>query len=287
MGPHLTWMTEPREMANAALNAGLRAVERATDAMATAKPKLRGWFHAVTSPLALAAGVVLIALAPTGPAAAASAAYVATAVVLFTTSAIYHRGNRGPRGEAWLRRLDHANIFLLIAGTYTPFAVLALQGDTRVTVLAAVWGGALIGVAFRVFWIGAPRWLYVALYLGLGWAAGFFVPQLIHGAGVPAFALIAAGGLFYTAGGRVYALRRPNPSPKWFGFHEIFHACTVAAFACRTSQRRSSSTAPHNGDPTPTRIHPDQPARLVWVTIVEAEIERTRPPSCLTDRSWE
>jgi len=220
-------------MASAALNAGMRAVERATDAVANAKPRLRGWFHAVTSPLALAAGVVLIVLAPTGPAAAAAAAYAATAVVLFTTSAVYHRGTWGPRAESWLRRFDHANIFLLIAGTYTPFAALALRGDTRIAVLAAVWSAALIGVAFRVFWIGAPRWLYVALYLGLGWAASFFVPQLIDGVGIPAFVLIAVGGLFYTAGGLVYAIRRPNPSPKWFGFHEVFHACTVAAFACQ------------------------------------------------------
>lgn len=230
-------MTEPRDVASAAFTAGLRAVERASDAvgdaMANAKPKLRGWFHLVTSPLALAAGVVLIVLAPTGPATAAAAAYMATAVVLFTTSAIYHRGNWSPRAERRLKRLDHANIFLLIAGSYTPFGVLALHGDTRVAVLTAVWGTALLGVAFRVFWVDAPRWLYVALYLGLGWTAGFFVPQLIHGAGVPAFVLIATGGLLYTLGGVVYGLKRPNPSPKWFGFHEIFHACTVAAFACQ------------------------------------------------------
>jgi hemolysin III len=236
-------MTEPRDVATAsdraaaALNAGRRAVERATEAMseavANAKPKLRGWLHTVTSPFALAAGVVLIVLAPTGPATAAAAAFAVTSFVLFTTSAIYHRGNWSPRVEGVLKRLDHANIFLLIAGSYTPFGVLALSGDTRVAVLSAVWGTALLGVAFRVFWVEAPRWLYVALYLGLGWAAGFFVPELIHGAGVPAFVLIAVGGLLYTLGGVVYGLKRPNPSPKWFGFHEIFHACTVAAFACQ------------------------------------------------------
>jgi hemolysin III len=230
-------MTEPRDVASAAFNAGLRAVERATeavgDAVANAKPKLRGWLHLITSPVALAAGVVLIVLAPTGPATVAAVAYTMTSVVLFTTSAIYHRGTWSPRAEHRLKRLDHANIFLLIAGSYTPFAVLALSGDTRVAVLAAVWGTAALGVAFRVFWVDAPRWLYVALYLGLGWAAGLFVPQLIHGAGVAAFVLIAAGGLFYTCGGLVYGLKRPNPSPKWFGFHEIFHACTVAAFACQ------------------------------------------------------
>jgi hemolysin III len=230
-------MTEPRDIASAALNASLRAAERASDAVgeavAIAKPKLRGWLHTVTSPVALAAGVVLIVLAPTGPATAAAAAYAVTSFVLFTTSAIYHRGDWSPVAENRLKRLDHANIFLLIAGSYTPFAVLALSGDDRVAVLSAVWGAAVVGVAFRVFWVGAPRWLYTALYIGLGWAAGIFFPQLIHGAGVAAFVLIAVGGLLYTFGGVVYGLKRPNPSPKWFGFHEIFHACTVAAFTCQ------------------------------------------------------
>jgi hemolysin III len=203
------------------------------DVVAIAKPKLRGWLHTVTSPVALAAGVVLIVLAPTGPATVAAIAFGTTSFVLFTTSAIYHRGTWSPRTESLLKRLDHANIFLLIAGSYTPFGVLALSGDTRVAVLSAVWGTAVLGVAFRVFWVNAPRWLYVALYLGLGWAAGFFVPQLIQGAGVAAFVLIAVGGLLYTFGGVVYGLKRPNPSPRWFGFHELFHACTVAAFACQ------------------------------------------------------
>jgi hemolysin III len=230
-------MTESREIATAALTAGARAVERASeavgDAVAAAKPKLRGWFHTVTSPVALAAGVVLIVLAPTGPATAAAAAYAITAFVLFTTSAIYHRGSWSPRAEQRLKRLDHANIFLLIAGSYTPFGVLALSGDTRIAVLSAVWGTAVLGVLFRIFWVNAPRWLYTALYIGLGWAAGFFVPQLIHGAGLAPFVLIAVGGLLYTFGGVVYGLKRPNPSPSWFGFHEIFHACTVAAFTCQ------------------------------------------------------
>jgi hemolysin III len=230
-------VTEPREIAAAAVTAGKRAVERASDTVgevvAVAKPRLRGWLHTVTSPVALAAGVVLIVLAPSGPAAAAAAAYGLTAVVLFTTSAVYHRGQWSPVAESRLKRLDHANIFLLIAGSYTPFAVLALSDDTRIAVLSAVWGAAIVGVLFRVFWVDAPRWLYTALYIGLGWGASFVFPQIIHGAGVAAFVLIAVGGLFYTAGAVVYGLKRPNPSPKWFGFHEIFHACTVAAFACQ------------------------------------------------------
>jgi hemolysin III len=198
-----------------------------------AKPRLRGWLHAVTSPLALAAGIVLIVLAPTGPATAAAAAYAATSVILFTTSAFYHRGHWSPRVQAALKKADHANIFLLIAGSYTPFGVLALGGAARVAVLSAVWGTALVGVAFRVFWTDAPRWLYVPLYIGLGWAAAFFVPQLISGAGVAAFVLVAVGGGLYTLGGVVYGLRRPNPIPRWFEFHEVFHALTVAAFVCQ------------------------------------------------------
>lgn len=237
-------MTDPRELANAARDAGSRAVEaggraleRTTEAVsgavAIAKPKLRGWLHAVTSPVALAAGMVLIVLAPTPPATVAAVAYAVTSVTLFTTSAIYHRGNWSPAAERRLKRFDHANIFLLIAGSYTPFALLALRGDDRVAVLVAVWATALFGAAFRVFWVTAPRWLYVPLYIGLGWAAAFFIPSLLHGAGLPAFVLIVVGGALYTIGGVVYGLKRPNPSPRWFGFHEIFHTCTIAAFICQ------------------------------------------------------
>jgi hemolysin III len=211
--------TDPRELAAAAV--------------AFAKPRLRGWLHTVTAPIALASGIVLIVLAPTAPAAVAAGAFALSAVVLFTTSAIYHRGNWSPRAEQRLKRLDHANIFLLIAGTYTPFAVLALHGATRVALLAAVWGAAVVGAVSRVVWVGAPRWSYVPLYLGLGWAAAFVVPQLLNGAGTAAFTLVAIGGLLYTIGGIVYGLKRPDPSPRWFGFHEIFHSLTVAAFICQ------------------------------------------------------
>jgi hemolysin III len=230
-------MTDPRDFASAARNAGSRAVEITAEAVSTAvaiaKPRLRGWLHTVASPLALAAGIVLVVLAPSTSSALAALAFAFTAFLLFTTSAIYHRGNWSPAAERRLKRMDHANIFLLIAGSYTPFAVIALRGDTRVALMAAVWGTALLGIAFRVLWVGAPRWSYVPLYIGLGWAMAFVFPQLLHGAGVAAFVLIAAGGLLYTAGGLIYGLKRPNPSPGWFGFHEIFHACTVAAFACQ------------------------------------------------------
>jgi hemolysin III len=217
---------------NDSIRAGLDSLAHQV-AESVVKPRLRGWLHLAAAPVALAGGVVLIALSPTATTRLGSVIYVLSAVILFSVSAVYHRGRWSPRVTRILRRLDHANIFLLIAGSYTPFAALALRGDTRVAVLAAVWSTAIFGVLFRVFWVNAPRLLYVALYIGLGWAAAFFVPQLIHGAGVAAFVLIAAGGLIYTFGGVVYGLKRPNPSPKWFGFHEIFHACTVAAFTCQ------------------------------------------------------
>jgi hemolysin III len=208
-------------------------MEFAAAAMAFAKPRMRGWLHAGTAPLALAAGIVLTVLAPTERAAAAAAAFGVTAVVMFTTSAIYHRGNWSEAAERRLKRLDHANIFFLIAGTYTPFAVLGLQGNARVAVLASVWGTAVAGALFRVLWVGAPRWSYVPLYIGLGWAAGFVAPELLSGTGAAAFILIGIGGACYTAGGIIYGLKRPNPSPRWFGFHEVFHSLTVVGFVCQ------------------------------------------------------
>jgi hemolysin III len=200
---------------------------------AVVKPRLRGWLHLGAAPVALVSGIVLVVLAPTAAGAASAAAFVFSAVVLFTTSAIYHRGRWSARADVRLQRLDHANIFLLIAGSYTPFAVLALHSDVRIAVLAAVWGAAAAGALSRVLWVQAPRWSYVALYLGLGWAAVFVVPQLLHGAGVVAFTLIAIGGAAYTAGGVVYGLRRPDPFPTWFGFHEIFHSLTIVGFVCQ------------------------------------------------------
>jgi len=197
------------------------------------KPRWRGWIHAVAAPAALAAGIVLIVRAPTAQASVAAAIFAATAVLLFTVSAIYHLGTWAPRARILLRRLDHANILFLIAGTYTPLAVLALHGGTRLAILGVVWGGATLGAVFRVVWTDLPRWAYVPVYLGLGWAAAFVLPQLLRGAGLAALILIAGGGVLYTLGGVAYGLRWPDPWPRWFGFHEVFHACTVAAFACQ------------------------------------------------------
>jgi hemolysin III len=194
------------------------------------KPRLRGWLHLAAFPTAIIAGLVLIATAPTLTGRLATTVYIATSAALFGISALYHRTNLSERATTRLKRLDHANIYLIIAGTYTPIATLALHGTTRTALLAAIWTGALAGVAFRTLWLSAPRWLYTVLYIALGWAAVFVVPQLLAGAGTAATVLLFAGGVLYTVGGVIYALKRPNPSVQWFGFHEVFHAFTVAAY---------------------------------------------------------
>lgn len=203
----------------------------AVGAQTDLKPTWRGWIHAGTFPVAIAAGIVLISLAQGAPAKWASAVFMATSMLLFGNSALYHRFNWKPRTLAVLKRIDHANILLLIAGTYTPLAVLALPTPQTILLLSIVWGGALLGILFRVFWIHAPRWLYVALYLALGWAAVMYLGDLLA-ANVAMMVLVVVGGLLYTAGAIVYALKRPNPWPGHFGFHEIFHVCTVLAFLC-------------------------------------------------------
>ena len=195
------------------------------------KPSWRGWIHAATFPIAIAAGVVLIVVAQGAPAKWASAVFMATSLLLFGNSALYHRFDWQPKTKAILKRIDHANILLLIAGTYTPIATLALPPQQGALLLILVWSGALLGILFRVFWINAPRWLYVALYLLLGWAAVMYIVPLFQ-ASAAMMILVAVGGLLYTGGAVVYALKRPNPWPGHFGFHEIFHVCTVLAFLC-------------------------------------------------------
>ena len=195
------------------------------------KPTWRGWIHAATFPVAIATGVVLIALANGALAKWAAAVYMASSLVLFGISALYHRINWSPKTKQIFRRLDHANIFLLIAGTYTPIALLALPLDKGLLLLIIVWGGALLGICFRVFWINAPRWLYVPLYLLLGWAAVIYMPDIAR-ANVATLVLVIVGGVLYTVGAVVYAMKRPNPAPGKFGFHEIFHSLTVLAFLC-------------------------------------------------------
>ena len=167
---------------NETVRAGLDTCDAVAEVIADVKPKLRGWLHLGTAPLTLAAGIVLIALSPTTTTRIGSALFTGTALILFTVSAIYHTGTWSPRTWAFLRRFDHANIFLLIAGSYTPFSLLLLDGTTRWVLLATVWAGAILGVLFRVFWTDAPRWLYVPIYIALGWAAVFFLPAFLDGA---------------------------------------------------------------------------------------------------------
>jgi hemolysin III len=229
---------ESRSFVADRLDQGRERLERLEDKLeegldsvkAIIKPKLRGWLHAGTFPLSLLLGAILVLLAPSEKARVSSAIFAVTASLLFGVSALYHRGTWSPHTSRWLKRLDHANIFLIIAGTYTPFSVLLLPSGPARTLLWIVWTGALLGVAFRVLWVGAPRWLYVPVYIALGWVAVVYIPAFWSGGGITVFTLVVVGGAFYTIGAVIYGLRRPNPSPRWFGFHEVFHAFTVLAF---------------------------------------------------------
>ncbi|MFT4136307.1 MAG: hemolysin III family protein [Microbacterium sp.] len=202
-----------------------------TDLYVEPKPTWRGWIHAATFPVTIVAGIMLVSLAQGAAAKWSCAVFSATSLLLFGNSALYHRFTWAPRTRMILKRIDHANILLLIAGTYTPLAVLALPTAQTTVLLSLVWGGAVLGILFRVFWIHAPRWLYVALYLALGWAAVMYLVPLFQ-ANEAMMVLVAVGGLLYTIGAVVYGLKRPNPWPDHFGFHEIFHVCTVLAFLC-------------------------------------------------------
>jgi len=182
------------------------------------------------SPLALVAGLVLITITTELRGRVTLTIFTLTAVSLFTCSAIYHRIPWGPSAKAIWRRIDHANIPLLIAGTYTPFAIYLLDKRQAVILLSLVWGGALLSGVFRVFWLSAPRWLYVPIYLALGWAALLYLPDFYRNGGLIVFLLVAFGGILYSLGAIIYAVKWPNFSINWFGFHELFHAMTAAAF---------------------------------------------------------
>jgi hemolysin III len=194
------------------------------------KPRLRGWLHAGAFPVTIAAGIVLVTLADGGRARLACAIFGLSAALLFGVSGLYHRGHWSPRADAVLRRFDHANIFLIIAGTYTPFTLLLLHGTAEIALMVTIWTGALVGIAFRVCWLGAPRWLYTPCYVALGWSAIFVLPSFLHAGGVAVLVLVLTGGVLYSLGAVVYGTQRPNPSPRWFGFHEVFHSFTLVAF---------------------------------------------------------
>jgi hemolysin III len=200
------------------------------------RPRLRGWIHVYCTAAALVAGSALVTVSwavASRLAGHATLAYTLAIVAMFGVSATYHRVAWGSDvARAWMRRLDHSMIYVFIAGTYTPFARLDMPRPTGHVVLAIVWGAALAGIALTLFWPLAPRWLSVVLYLLLGWVGVWYTGLILHNAGVAATVLLGVGGVLYSLGAIVYALRRPDPWPKTFGYHELFHACTAIAAMC-------------------------------------------------------
>ncbi|GAA4896478.1 hemolysin III family protein [Tessaracoccus lubricantis] len=193
------------------------------------KPKLRGWLHLGMSPVIFIAGLAFTTFAPELIGRIGAAVYTLAAVQLFGTSAVYHRGNWSDRANAIFRRIDHSNIFVFIAGTYTPLTLSLLDGGARWSLLILIWSIAVLGVIFRTTWLSAPRWLYTLLYVAMGWAAVGWLNQFWAAGGPAVVVLLLAGGLVYSLGAVAYGTKRPQLSPTWFGFHEVFHACTIIA----------------------------------------------------------
>jgi hemolysin III len=203
-------------------------------AAARVKPRLRGVFHEVGFYAALGAGVALVLTAEDGRARASAAVFAACVATCFGASALYHRPTWRPSVRAWLARLDHGGVYLLIAGTYTPFGLLVMSTEWATPVLSVVWGGALVAILLKLVWVGAPKWLSAAIGVGLGWVGAAAFSQLLKVQPL-GLVLVVAGGLFYTAGAVVYARRRPDPVPHVFGYHELFHVLTLAGVACHYS----------------------------------------------------
>jgi hemolysin III len=196
------------------------------------KPRLRGVSHQWAFYVSLALGAALVVAAPAGQPRLAAAVYAVSVAALFGTSALYHRITWASQAaRRWMRRLDHSMIFFLIAGTYTPFALLVLEGDLATVILIVVWAGALAGIFMKLVWIDAPKTLVAILYLALGWVAVAAFPSMLDELGITGTVLVVAGGLLYTAGALVYAFQRPNPAPTVFGYHEVFHALVILAAA--------------------------------------------------------
>jgi hemolysin III len=200
------------------------------------KPRARGWIHLYSAIVAVICGAALVSVSWAGDSSRAGIAtliYTLTIVAMFAVSATYHRVHwHSPTKRKWMKRADHSMIFVFIAGSYTPFAVLALPEQDGRLLLWIVWSGALAGVLLKMFWPSAPRWLGVPLYILLGWVAAWFIGPIMHGAGVAAVVLLIVGGALYSVGGVFYALKWPNPWPRTFGHHEFFHACTAVAAIC-------------------------------------------------------
>jgi hemolysin III len=204
--------------------------DRAREVVAEITPLLRGWLHLGSLPFSLLAGVVLVGVAPDAETRVAGAVFALSGTVLFGVSALLHRANLGPNLVVVARRLDHASIFVLIAGSYTAFAVLLLGRHDAWILLGLAWGVAALGIVFRLAWTAAPRWLYTLAYCVMGCGGALWIRAFAAAANGAVVALLAAGGVLYLLGGVVYGIRRPNPSPRWFGFHEVFHSLTVAAY---------------------------------------------------------
>lgn len=200
---------------------------------ARAKPLLRGVLHQAAFFVSLAVAPLLILGADGGRARLAAAVFAGSVAACFGASALYHRVTWTPRVRLWMRRVDHAGVYLLIAGTYTPVSLLVLRGAWRPTILAIVWTGATAAIVLKFLWVGAPKWLAAAIGIGLGWVAVAALPQLISHIDPVGVTLLVAGGLAYTAGAVVYARRRPDPAPAVFGYHELFHALTIVAVVCQ------------------------------------------------------
>lgn len=196
------------------------------------KPRLRGVSHQWAFFVSVGLGIALVITAPPGEATAAASIYAACVALLFGSSALYHRINwRRPNARRWMRRLDHSAIFMLIAGSYTPFALLALEGTLADVILIVVWAGALGGVVLKLVWIDAPNWLVATLYVLLGWVAVAAAPGMVSAIGITASSMVALGGVLYTVGAVVYARHRPDPVPTVFGYHEVFHVLVIVAAA--------------------------------------------------------
>jgi hemolysin III len=197
------------------------------------KPRLRGVLHEAAFSVALVVGTLLVVFADGKRASLAAGVFAGSVAAMLGTSALYHRITWSPRVRPWMRRLDHAGIYLLIAGSYTPVGLLTLSGTLRTVVLAVVWTGAALAIAVKFVWVDAPKWLSAVIGLALGWIGVAAMPQVWRNAGPAAVVLLAAGGVAYTAGAIVYARRRPDPVPHVFGYHELFHALTLVAVSCQ------------------------------------------------------
>lgn len=214
------------------MSIGIQPRQRAHRASTVIKPRLRGVSHQIAFFIAVVCGMWLVATAGSGLAMAVTATYAVTLALMLGVSASYHRGTHSAAGEQRWKRADHAMIFMFVAGTYTPICVLGIGGAPGMRLLALVWAGAALGALRAILWVRAPRVIATSLYIALGWLVVAFWADVSRGLGTPLLALVIAGGILYTAGAIVYAMRWPDPSPRWFGYHEIFHSFVIVACVC-------------------------------------------------------